>query len=87
MKEEGYPDVDIKLFSGYFAAKGTPQPIVDKLEAALIKAIKDPDVSAKLKQLAVSPGGQSGKEFGAMIDRDIATISDVIKAANLKFEN
>ena len=87
MKEEGYPDVDIKLFSGYFAAAGTPQPIVDKLEAALTKAIKDPDVSAKLKQLAVSPGGQPGKEFAAMIDHDIATISDVIKAANLKFEN
>jgi tripartite-type tricarboxylate transporter receptor subunit TctC len=87
MKEEGYPAVDIKLFSGYFAVRGTPQPIVDKLEAALRKAITDPDVSSKLKQLAVSPGGQPGKEFAAMIDHDIATISDVIKAANLKFEN
>jgi tripartite-type tricarboxylate transporter receptor subunit TctC len=87
MKEEGFPDVNIKLFSGYFAARGTPQPIVDKLEAALIKAIKDPGVSAKLKALAVSPGGQPGKEFSAMIDHDIATISEVIKAAHLKFEN
>ena len=87
MKEEGFPDVNIKLFSGYFVARGTPQPIVDKLEAALRKAIKDPDVSAKLKALAVSPGGNSSAEFTAMIDHDIATISEVIKAANLKFEN
>jgi tripartite-type tricarboxylate transporter receptor subunit TctC len=87
MKEEGFPDVNIKLFSGYFVARGTPQPIVDKLEAALRKAIKDPDVSAKLKALAVSPGGNSSAEFTAMIDHDIATISGVIKAANLKFEN
>jgi tripartite-type tricarboxylate transporter receptor subunit TctC len=87
MKEEGFPDVAIKLFSGYFVARGTPQPIADKLEAALRKAITDPDVSAKLKQLAVSPGGQPGKEFSAMIDHDIATISEVIKAANLKFDN
>jgi tripartite-type tricarboxylate transporter receptor subunit TctC len=87
MKEEGYPDVAIKLFSGYFVAAGTPKPIADKLEAALIKAIKDPGVSAKLKALAVSPGGQPGKEFSAMIDHDIATISEVIKAAHLKFEN
>jgi tripartite-type tricarboxylate transporter receptor subunit TctC len=87
MKEAGFPEVNIKLFSGYFAAVGTPKPIVDKLEAALIKAIKDPDVNAKLKALAVTPGGNSSAEFRAIIDYDIATISEVIKAANLKFEN
>jgi tripartite-type tricarboxylate transporter receptor subunit TctC len=87
MKEAGYPEVDIKLFSGYFAAAGTPKPIVDKLEAALIKAIKDPDVSSKLKTMAVTPGGNTSAEFRAIIDRDIAAISEVIKAANLKFEN
>jgi len=87
MKEAGFPDVDIKLFSGYFAAVGTPPAIVAKIEGALQKAIKDPDVSSKLKAMAVTPGGQPASEFRAMIDRDILTISEVIKAANLKFEN
>jgi len=87
MKEAGFPDVNIKLFSGYFVAVGTPPAIVAKLEDALRKAIKDPDVSSKLKAMAVTPGGQPGSEFRAMIDNDIKTISEVIKAANLKFEN
>src|SRR5215212_486584 len=87
MKEAGFPEVNIKLFSGYFVAVGTPPAIVAKLEAALRKAIRDPDVSSKLKAMAVTPGGQPGSEFRAMIDNDIKTISDVIKAANLKFEN
>jgi tripartite-type tricarboxylate transporter receptor subunit TctC len=87
MAEAGFPDVNIKLFSGYFAAVGTPPAIVAKLEAALQKAIKDPDVSSKLKAMAVTPGGQPAAEFRAMIDRDILTISEVIKAANLKFDN
>lgn len=87
MKEEGFPDVNIKLFSGYFVAKGTPPAIAAKLEAGLRKAITDPDVSSKLKGMAVTPGGQPGSEFSAMIDNDIKTISEVIKAANLKFEN
>ena len=60
MAEAGYPEVNIKLFSGYFAAVGTPPAIVAKLEAGLRKAINDPDVSAKLKALAVTPGGQLG---------------------------
>jgi tripartite-type tricarboxylate transporter receptor subunit TctC len=87
MTEAGFPDVNIKLFSGYFAAVGTPPAIVAKLEAALQKAIKDPDVNSKLKAMAVTPGGQPSAEFRAMIDRDILTISEVIKAANLKFDN
>jgi tripartite-type tricarboxylate transporter receptor subunit TctC len=87
MKEAGYPEVDIKLFSGYFAAVGTPPAIVAKLEAGLQKAIKDPEVSSKLKAMAVTPGGGPSADFRAMIDRDIKTISEVIKAANLKFDN
>jgi tripartite-type tricarboxylate transporter receptor subunit TctC len=87
MKEAGFPEVDIKLFSGYFVATGTPPAIVAKLEAGLRKAIADPDVNGKLKAMAVSPGGQPGAEFRAMIDKDIKVLSEVIKAANLKFEN
>ena len=87
MKEAGFPDVNIKLFSGYFVAAGTPPGIVGKLEAGLRKAIADPDVNSKLKAMAVTPGGQPGSEFRAMIDNDIKTLTEVIKAANLKFEN
>jgi tripartite-type tricarboxylate transporter receptor subunit TctC len=87
MAEAGYPEVNIKLYSGYFAATGTPPAIVAKIEAGLRKAINDPDVSSKLKALAVTPGGNSGADFRAMIDKDIENIADVIKAANLKFEN
>ena len=87
MKEAGFPEVDIKLFSGYFVATGTPPAIVAKLEAGLRKAVSDPDVSSKLKAMAVTPGGQPGAEFRAMIDNDIKVLSEVIKAANLKFDN
>ena len=87
MKEAGFPDVNIKLFSGYFVAAGTPPAMVANLEAGLRKAIADPDVNSKLKAMAVTPGGQPGSEFRAMIDNDIKTLTEVIKAANLKFEN
>ena len=50
------------------------------------QAIRDPEVSAKLKTMAVNPGGTSSDEFRAMIDADIKTYVDVVKAANLHFE-
>jgi len=85
MAEAGYPDVNTQLWSGFFIAQGTPQPIVAKVEAALRKAITDPEVSGKLKAMAVTPGGGSSDEFRKMIDADIASYQAVIKAANLKF--
>ena len=57
MAEAGYPEVNTKLWSGYFAPVNTPPAIVAKLEAGLRKAITDPGVSDKLKAMAVTPGG------------------------------
>src|SRR6476661_1866702 len=85
MAEAGYPDVDVYLWSGFFAPAGTPPAIVAKLEAALRQAIQDPDVSSKLKAMAVNPGGGSSEEFRKMIDADIQKFVAVVKAANLTF--
>ncbi len=87
MAEAGYPEVNTQLWSGFFVLAGTPAPVVAKMEAALRKAITDPDVSSKLKGLAVNPGGGSSDEFRKMIDADIENYVAVIKAANLKFDN
>ena len=57
MSEAGFPAVDIHLWSGIFAPIATPAPIVAKLEKALGEAIADPGVAAKLKAMAVNPGG------------------------------
>src|SRR5207302_10269537 len=68
MAEAGYPEVNTKLWSGFFVAAATPPAVAKKLETALQRSIKDPDVSAKLRGMAVNPGGTSSEEFRAMID-------------------
>jgi len=86
MAEAGYPEVNTKLWSGIFAPASTPPAIASKLQAAISRAIRDPDVSAKLRGMAVNPGGGSSDEFRKMIDADIEGYVQVVKAANLKFE-
>jgi len=87
MTEAGYPGVDTHLWSGWFVAANTPPAIAAKLESTLRAAIADPEVNAKLKALAVKPGGGSSADFRKLIDADIENYTAVIKAANLKFEN
>ena len=86
MAESGLPEVNTKLWSGFFAPAKTPPAIAAKLEAALRKAITDPGVSSKLREMAVSPGGTASADFRKMIDADIQNYVAVVKAANLKFE-
>ena len=86
MAEAGYPGVDVHLWSGIFAPAATPAPVVAKLEKALDEAIHDPDISAKFKNLAVTPGGGPSAEFRSMIEREIVKFQDVVKAANLHFD-
>jgi tripartite-type tricarboxylate transporter receptor subunit TctC len=85
MAEVGLPGVNTSLWSGFFAPAGTPAPVLKKLEEALRRAIADPDVNGKLRAMAVAPGGGSSDDFRAMIDADIKTTSEVVKAANLTF--
>jgi tripartite-type tricarboxylate transporter receptor subunit TctC len=86
MAESGFPEVNTKLWSGFFVHAKTPPAIAKKLETSLQRAIRDPQVTAKLKGMAVNPGGTSSNEFRAMIDADIKSYVEVVKAANLKFE-
>jgi tripartite-type tricarboxylate transporter receptor subunit TctC len=87
MAEAGYPDVNVSLWSGVFAPAATPAPIVAKLQEALSEAIQDPGVSAKLKNMAVNPGGATAAQFKDIIASDTAKFREVVQAAHLKFED
>jgi tripartite-type tricarboxylate transporter receptor subunit TctC len=65
---------------------GTPPAIVQKLQAAIRRALADPAVRDKLKAVAYAPDGRSGGEFRQLIDADIKAYADVVRAANLKFD-
>src|SRR5215467_1988934 len=86
MGETGYPEVNIGLWSGIFVVAGTPPAIANKLGKEARRALADPGVREKLKAMAVNPGGGPGAEFRENIDADIKVFADVVKAANLRFE-
>ena len=62
MKEEGY-DVVFTMWRSVLAPKGTPQPILDKLESAFQKLSEDKSFRALIKSLGDEVHFQGGKEF------------------------
>lgn len=87
MAEAGLADMDIRLqWSGAFVRAGTPPAIFARLEAELRRALLDAGVRDRVRAIAYDPAGGTAADFAGVIEDDIRAFSDVVRAANLKFE-
>jgi tripartite-type tricarboxylate transporter receptor subunit TctC len=83
-KEAGIPDFEMNVWSGIYAPKGTPKAIVDKLAAALDKALDDPATAEKLGKLGgtVPPKAERGPEhLRKTVAKDIIYWAPILKEA------
>jgi len=71
---------------GVFAPAGTPVPVVARLNAALVKALNDPEVKAKLVAAGQDPAPSTPEEMGAALRADIAQWQRVVDAAKIKLD-
>jgi len=86
LTEAGLPGVEMTTWYGLFVTAGTPKPVIDKLYAETMKAIKDPEVAKKLVGLGGEPGNVSQAEFAALVKSDYDRFGKLIKDANVKLE-
>jgi tripartite-type tricarboxylate transporter receptor subunit TctC len=84
MTELGFPNVTGFGWFGFYAPAGTPKPIVDRLNAAIVKAINAPDVRERITALGFEPTGTSPEEFARIMAADTARWGPVIKASGFK---
>jgi tripartite-type tricarboxylate transporter receptor subunit TctC len=69
---------------GVLAPAAVPKGHIEKLNAAIVKALKSPDVHALLSGEAAEPVGNSPEEFGKFIRAEIARWAPVVKASGAK---
>ena len=84
--EAGVPGYETTIWLGIMAPKGTPQAIVDKLNAEIRKAINQPAVKEMWANQGAVPMAMSPVEFGAFLEKDIDKWAGVVKTANIKIE-
>jgi tripartite-type tricarboxylate transporter receptor subunit TctC len=82
MKELGY-DFELENWVGVFAPKGTPQPVIDKLAAALRDTLADQGVIDALDKLKVAVAHLGPAELAAFAQRDYTRNRDLLKEAGL----
>jgi len=79
MAEAGFPGFELNAWFGLAAPAGTPRPIVDKLNAEFVKAMKSPEVTQKLNELGVNVVASSPEEFASVMAQDTNVLGRVVK--------
>ena len=82
--EQGFPDVQALLFSSMLAPAGTPAPIIRRMNAEVVKALKSPDVEQRLDDLGAVPAPTSPEQFAAILKRDGEVWGKLIREKNIR---
>lgn len=82
--EQGFPELQIAHWAGLHAPRGTPPEILDKVAAAVDKAMQDPAAAAKLKGMGIEPIGGTRAEFVKFVDAERKRLGEIVKAAQMQ---
>ncbi len=82
--EQGFGELQIAHWAGVHAPRGVPADILDKVAAAVDKAMKDPATVAKLKGMGIEPVGGSRADFVKFVDAERKRLGDIVKAAHMR---
>jgi len=85
--ELGYPTVDVPLWAGVMAPRGTPAAVLDRLDGALRAAVTAPAVRRFMEELGADVLAQGSTDFAAMLREDRARWAEVIRRGNIRFND
>ena len=84
--ESGYKGFEALSWSGMSVPKGTPQAVVDKLEAAMAQAMTSPGIKQRMEAQGFVIPTQGSKLYTAFVKSEIERWTKVIKTAGIKAE-
>jgi tripartite-type tricarboxylate transporter receptor subunit TctC len=84
LQQLGVPDVDASNWVGMFAPKGTPQPIVDKLNAEIGKILAMPDIKERFAAGGAETLVMTSAALDARVRGDSERLKQIVEKANMK---
>jgi tripartite-type tricarboxylate transporter receptor subunit TctC len=84
MAEAGVPDMEVPVWTAFFAPAKTPAAIVSRLQKEVARAVQTAEVRERFAGMGLDPVGGSPEELGRRVESDIAKWTAVARAADLK---
>ena len=85
-KEAGLPDFVASSWYGFHAPAGTPKPIIDKVNAEMVKALKSPDMRERFASIGAEAVSTSPAEFTSFVEAEMAKWGKLVRAIGVKVE-
>jgi tripartite-type tricarboxylate transporter receptor subunit TctC len=86
ISESGVPGFEAVNWFGMFAPAKTPKAIITRVNAAVVKAVKTPELQAQFISLGADPVGSSVEEFAAFVRRDLEKYAKIVKISGAKID-
>ncbi|MDH4415382.1 MAG: tripartite tricarboxylate transporter substrate binding protein [Rhizobium sp.] len=86
MAEAGLPGYETYTWNALFAPKDTPQEVIDRLNAAAVKAMADPGVAERMKEFSATIVASTPDELAAHVKAEVAKWTPVVKDANVQMD-
>lgn len=77
--ESGLPDFALGAWFGYFAPKGTPQAVIDKINADINKVLLEPTIKQRLINEGAAPAGGSPEDFRKYVQSETQKWGDMVR--------
>ena len=84
MAEAGVPDMEVPVWTAFFAPANTPPAIVARLQKEVARVVQAPEVKERFAGLSIEPVGGTSEELGRQVARDIEKWTAVARAAGIK---
>ena len=81
--EAGYPGYDAVGWGAIFVPNGTPQPIIDKLNATMAKVVASPEVKKQFEEQGTEPASSSQAEMAKMLKDEYVRLGQIAKSLGL----
>jgi len=82
--EAGVPDMEVPVWTAFFAPAKTPPAIVARLQKEVARVVQTQEVRDRFASMGLDPVGGSSEDLGRRMARDIEKWTAVAKAANIK---
>lgn len=84
MAESGFPNFEAVAWGGVIAPAGTPQPIIQRVNAAIAETLKSPEVVRANAAMSLNPLASSPQEFAAFITKESAKWAEMVRTSGAK---
>ena len=84
VRELGYPVLEADGWNGFFAPAKTPRDVLERLNKEIVAAVRHPEVSKRLRDMAAEPVGSTGAEQEAILKRQMDQFRPIIQQVRVE---